>query len=423
MIYFLKINTDTKYAYRNFQLWINNIFTKDNNPLIVTVCDNDLIADKLEKNIEWHDTKHELIQSYRKETKNIISKIANKKWENAGFAHLTPFYYSKNNGLPEFWNIDADDTLMCVDDVSAARVMEQIENEAKKNKIDIFSLDMWRSRSKGKHWSFGITYVSGGVDWIEKIKECTYEGINIEFSDRVRPKNIDEFFTYIKNHDASVNIGSFYVKNLMFVHYSEDFLYNPIQSSVYKYGDGVIEYPLLLSIFNVKTMGKIPVYGDVNPIDIDIHMSDCEYFLAKISNYTEEAENLLESEEYISKFEEIVIRNIDKIYNQILNDYRMDEIEIYIFGLGKFAKLTEKIMYKKGIEVLGILDNDPNKQGTKYKTVDVLSPLKLTESDEKKKIVLVCIKQFSAVSNQIKEINKETELFNIFNFRREGSWR
>ena len=170
-------------------------------------------------------------------------------------------------------------------------------------------------------------------------------------------------------------------------------------------------------------MGKIPVYGDVNPIDIDIHMSDCEYFLAKISNYTEEAENLLESDEYFSKFEEIVIRNIDEIYNQILNDYRLDEIEIYIFGLGKFAKLTEEIMYKKGIEVLGILDNDPNKQGTKYKTVDVLSPLKLTESDEKKKIVLVCIKQFLAVSNQIKEINKETELFNIFNFKREGSWK
>ena len=35
-------------------------------------------------------------------------------------------------------------------------------------------------------------------NWIEKIKECTYEGINIEFSDRVRPKNIDEFFTVTK---------------------------------------------------------------------------------------------------------------------------------------------------------------------------------------------------------------------------------
>ena len=419
MIYFLKTNTDAKYAYRNFQLWINNIYAKDNNPLIVTVCDNDLIANRLEEKIDWRGLKHELIQSYRKETRNIISKVANSKWENAGFAHLTPFYYAKINGLPEFWNIDADDTLMCIDNNIVAQAMLQVEGEAKKNKIDIFSLDMWRSRSKGNHWSFGVTYVSGGVDWIEKIKESNYEGVNIEFSDRVRPKNIDEFFTYIKNHDASINIGSFYIKNLMFVHYSEDFLYNPIQSSIYKYRDGVIEYPILLNIFGVNTMGKIPVFKDVKAINLDLCMNDCEYFMARISNYTEEAENLLESDEYISKFGEILIQNIDEIYNRILNDYSLNETEIYIFGLGRFAKLTEDRINKKGLEISGILDNDPNKCGTKYKDIDVFSPLKLGKNYEKKIVVIVCIKQFSAVSKQIKEINKESDVFNIFDCRKE----
>ena len=419
MIYFLKTNTDTKYAYRNFQLWINNISAKDNNPIILTVCDNDSIAKKLDNNIDWRGTKHELIQSCRKETKDIISKVANQKWENAGFAHLTPFYYAKNNGLPEFWNIDADDTLMCIDKNDAARVMIQVESEAQKNKIDIFSLDMWRSRSKGNHWSFGVTYVSGGIDWIEKIKDCNYEGINKEFSDRVRPKNIDEFFTYIKNHDVSANIGSFYIKNLMFIHYSEDFLYNPIQSSVYKYRDGVIEYPILLNVFGVNSMGTIPVYEDVNAIDLGLCMDDCEYFLAKISNYTEEAENLLESKEYASKFEEVIIQSIDEIINRVQNDYCLNETELFIFGLGRFAKLTEETIYKKGIEVSGILDNDPNKHGTKYKTIDVFSPLKLGESDGKKKAVIVCIKQFSAVSKQINEINKEAVVFNIFDCGKE----
>lgn len=419
MIYFLKTNTDAKYAYRNFQLWINNISARDNNPLVVTVCDNELIAKKLEEKTNWRGLKHELIQSYRKETRNIISKVANPKWENAGFAHLTPFYYAKNNGLPDFWNIDADDTLMCIDNNVVAQVMLQVESEAKKNKIDIFSLDMWRSRSKGNHWSFGVTYVSGGVDWIEKIKESNYEGINAEFSERVRPKNIDEFFTYIKNHDASVNIGSFYIKNLMFVHYSEDFLYNPIQSSIYKYRDGVIEYPILLNIFGVNTMGEIPIFEDVKAIDLNLCMDDCEYFLAKISNYTEEVENILEADEYISKFEEVLTHNIDEIFNRILNNYSLNDTQIYIFGLGKFAKLTEERMNKKGVEVSGILDNDPNKHGTKYKVIDVFSPLKLVDVDGKKKVVIVCIKQFSAVSKQIKEINKEVDVFNIFDCRKE----
>ena len=76
-------------------------------------------------------------------------------------------------------------------------------------------------------------------------------------------------------------------------------------------------------------------------------------------------------------------------------------------------------MNKKGVEVSGILDNDPNKHGTKYKVIDVFSPLKLVDVDGKKKVVIVCIKQFSAVSKQIKEINKEVDVFNIFDCRKE----
>ena len=54
------------------------------------------------------------------QAKQILRNIVVPFWLNAGAALLTPFLHAKEKGYKTFWNIDADDTVMCADALKCA---------------------------------------------------------------------------------------------------------------------------------------------------------------------------------------------------------------------------------------------------------------------------------------------------------------
>ena len=114
-------------------------------------------------------------------------------------SHLTTFYHAKQNNIKEFWNIDADDTMFALEPEDIMSILQNVENYSKTNNIDAMSLDMWHSRTRQRHWSFGITYINNfseifnildsltNTDWQNNYKDC-----DVAF-------NLDWFFTYLKD--------------------------------------------------------------------------------------------------------------------------------------------------------------------------------------------------------------------------------
>lgn len=296
MVFYLKVNRNSDYAIRNLQTWLSVCELYENSHCYV-LCDNDALSQRISQECVGEGELFEIIASYRRpEDYSLIQHMANKRWLNAGLAHLTTFLHAAENQFSEFWNIDADDTRLCLSKERIKEALDVTNKYALDHHIDLFSLDMWRSRSEGYHWSFGIAYTNGNVAWIKEINDWLRDSYNSPyFSNSMHPKNIDEFFTYLKAMSTNVNIETFYLDNLLFAHFSDDLIFDPIQSGIYRWSHGKVEYPILLAIFGAKSFGRINIYEDVRKIDIGISAEEGEYQLAKYSNYSIETTNVLDT--------------------------------------------------------------------------------------------------------------------------------
>lgn len=412
MVFFLKTNTDTAYAIRNLQHWINIIRCCEKS-IIYIICDKEELTQKLISNLKYDYLDVKFVKSIRNDyTYGIAEKITNQSWVYAGLAHMTPFLIAKENNYSKYWNIDADDTLFCLDYERVAELLLKAENYAYNNGIDLFSLDMWRSRCGGRHWSFGITYTNGEIDWIDVIrKNYNYIGSHDEFVDGIHPKNIDEFFTYIKNHDFSVKIETFYFENLMFIHYSEDFIFNPIQSAIYRWKNKRVQFPLLLSVYDNESQGDIEIYQDVIKLDIGITAYEGSSFLAKAANYTIEAENVIEAREYSDMTEKYILNQS----SEILENIDIENKRIYVFGYVEMTKKIIDLMISKNIGIQAILDNNPLKQSGSYKGIAITSPDILKGEDYTNVIVFICVKHYEKIKIQVKNISEDISVVRMQN--------
>ena len=81
----------------------------------------------------------------------------------------------------------------------------------------------------------------------------------------------------------------------------------------------------------------------------------------------------------------------------------LDNKKLYLFGSGNFAKQFVAY-YKNDYNICGILDNDDNKWGKKLDGITITSPevLRGLKTDEYK--VIICIKNYSSVLCQLKDI-------------------
>lgn len=139
------------------------------------------------------------------------------KWWNAAFAHLTTFQHAQNNDIDCFWNIDADDVVFMHPTDKCVEMLETIQDYADKNEGDAYSLDMWRSRNAGLHWSFGVSYIKNNVDWIKLLKE------NHNKKSLIKGDNIDWLFTCFKENNLA-KLETFCFNNAYLYHFEDGFL-------------------------------------------------------------------------------------------------------------------------------------------------------------------------------------------------------
>lgn len=420
MVFYLKINRDIGYTFRNLKRWLR--IAVERNAKCFLICDNKKLKHSIEKTIDmsgYSGFNIEWIESIKsKQAIKLIDNMANERWKNAGLAHLTTFLHAQKHGYISFWNIDADDTMMCVNQVRAAECMEKAEEYAEKNGIDIFSLDMWRSQSRGKSWSFGITYLHGNNDWKEIItRNFDYIGKTSRcFVNGLTPKNIDEFFSYVKKNDKKIRIETFCIQNLLFVHYSDDFLFHPIQSGIYTWRGEKILFPILEYVYGASTLGRMAIAEDVVQFKCGITEEEGKLFLAESADYTFESGNVLDAREYAP---EVKRQFSMQLSDRIAKMFRQNNIgnECWLFGCNDFVSPVRDELKKREITVRGILDNDKSKQNIKFAGLQVFDPKILMGNESLWIDIIVLSKFYRNICFQLKRYGYQKEPYWLTDYR------
>lgn len=283
-VFYLKVNRSDEYAIRCLQHWINIVgwMGKD----FYIVCDNENLEKKIYKQIYFNNKNIKFIKSVNKPVAQIVKNIATSLWVKATYAHLTTFWHAKQNGIKSFWNIDADDTMFEINADYCAKILDDISNYAKNNDIKAFSLDMHTSRTKGKHWSFGITYTDSEFDWFGILDNNHDTKWREKYLSYDYHFNLDWFFTYLRDNNFC-NIKTFYIENLFFIHYG-DFLSNSIGSGVYHWNNNRIQFPILLDVFGSKEYGDIPINKNCIKFDYNLKPQMAYNFMQKYQTYLDE---------------------------------------------------------------------------------------------------------------------------------------
>lgn len=290
MIYYLKVNRDEPYTYNNLRQWIQAIDCSDNYYIYI-LCDREIIKEKILAKVQLPEKKYEFLKSgISNDVNETVKWIADEPWQKAAIAHLTTFQHADQNGYQEFWNIDADDTLLCLSAKRTAECMRIIERRAAEDQIHLFSLDMWATRDNGI-WTFGITYCNNTIDWLSVIlKHCRDEAYASVAKLDYFTFNIDCFMAYLRTiqkagwEKTAYRIESYYFENLRFVHYSNDFMRRPLSSGFWHYKDQQIISPLLSSFFNREDLGCQSINGEVMKLDAHITDQEAADFLRMYGN-------------------------------------------------------------------------------------------------------------------------------------------
>lgn len=276
---YLKINRRERYTYRNLQIWIDvvSFFPKYK---VLLLCDDKMLIEQVRSEVQADWDKIEIINSCRqdKELTYIVNNTANERWKNAGYAHLTCFLHARDNHFEAFWNIDADDTVFCLQARKTAELLKCVEDYCHSDgSFGAMGLDMWVTFTKALHWSLGITYVNGNIDWIRIMMEHSEDDTFKENYDKViQPQNIDGYLSYLKNY--VMNNGefkTFFVDNLRFIHYADDFFKRPLSSGMFYWKEGYMILPILYYCFNDQICGKIKIPNEV--VDINYIITDGDF--------------------------------------------------------------------------------------------------------------------------------------------------
>lgn len=262
-VFYLKVNKWSYYSIKCLQHWIDII--NNLNADFFIICDNkDLELDILRK-ICFKDCNIKFLRSYNN---SIVNKLVEPFWINATKAHLTSFEHARKNDVKRFWNIDADDTMFLIKAPEAAKVLSAVAKYTTVHGLNAISLDMWRSRTHGKHWSFGVTFIQGDIDWFKVFNENKNIKWKSNYSIYDKNLNLDWFFTYLKDNNK-VLIETFYVENLYFMHYG-DFIANPICANICFWKNFTLNNPILSGLYKNKKLGCIPIANDCIKFDFNI---------------------------------------------------------------------------------------------------------------------------------------------------------
>ena len=271
-VFYLKVNRDTYSTYKCLQVWLDVCWELRGIPIII--CDNK----RLEKNILtkncFHDPRTQIITSYIRPFASFIKNIASERWINAANAHLSTLYHARIHGVSRFWNIDADDTLFLFPVNKISTLLKKVEEVAIQSGINLYSLDMWKSRSGGKHWSWGVTFVNDTVNILNLIsseKDLAWAADYAELFS-LSNANSDWHINSLVSRRKKITIKVFYPKNGGFIHWG-DFIFNPIGAYVCQWKNNVVEYPLM-NAMRLNEFSSYPISVDCDEIDVNISNID-----------------------------------------------------------------------------------------------------------------------------------------------------
>lgn len=391
---YLKINRTEEFAFRNLSRWIDASYLLNANCYIL--CDDNNIVKKIHNELLLSGS-CEFIKSEKSLlNKKIVEKTANRNWENAAYAHITTFAHAQANKYDNFWNIDADDTMICLPIDRIVELLQCVELCAENKSIDCFSLDMWRTKWKGQHWSFGVTYTKGRLNWIEKLLEYCDDDEYKNIKNAMN-YNIDCFFSYLKNV-SNIKIETFYFENLKFIHYSNDFFKGLISSAFYHWKEGKLSYPIIHECVGLDEMSSYDVYSDIIKLDIGIKEEEAKNVLTYYSRDGREFKGYVDWSNIVNK-ELFAIKK--KLYMQNYDD----NCQIVCFGVGNcFENNIEKILCIYDLKY--VCDNDPAKWGKKFENgIVCISPDDLIKLDNILVIILIYSKSVAiTIANQLEEI-------------------
>lgn len=365
---YLKINRREDYAVKNLSRWIDASYLMGADCYIV--CDDEELQNIIENNLLIYRNIIFMKSNRSTEMKYLVDHIANRNWIKPAYAHLTSFWHAWGK-YEYFWNIDADDTRLCVSINRMVEILKKVEEYAEEKEFDCFSLDMWRSETYGRHWSFGVTYINGKVDWLDLCKKKCQDKEYFQI-DNEGNQNIDWFFTYLKQ-STEKKIETFYIENMRFVHYSNDFFERPVGSGMYHWKSGKLIYPILYYGLGIKEIGEYDIADDVIKLECDLLDDEASSLLAY---YAREGKDL----SAFYKIEEIVNDQISKMkfdaFKKKHGYIGTKEPQIICFGAGN--ALQKNILKIKRIYNLKyVCDNDPDKWGK-----EVLNGIKCISPDE-----------------------------------------
>ncbi len=283
-VFYLKMNIDTNISMICLQHWIDTINLLDADFYII--CDNKKLQNNILKYIIFKNSNIKFISSIRNPLSNLVKKLVSKNWINAAYAHLTTFFHAKQNNIRNFWNIDADDTMLIINSEKITEILKQAQKYAIDNNINAFSLDMWNSRTRGKYWSFGITYINNSNSFVEIFNNLQNNNWqkNCLFNDDI---NLDWYFTYLKQKNIS-QIKTFYIENTYFMHscrLGNEFFTNIVGSYLCYWTNNKVIYPIISNIFEDEQLGIIPINKECIKLDIGIKKEEClNYAIRNITN-------------------------------------------------------------------------------------------------------------------------------------------
>ncbi len=217
-IFYLKINTIKDHSLECFQKWID--IANKKNAKVYIVCDDKKTELSLYKNIRFHDN-FEVIRSKIKKLYPYMKSLSCKFWYNDVLTKLAIFYHASKHGHKNFWKIDADDTMFCIENDDIVTFLQNAEQISNEQNIKAFSLDIHTSKLYGKHWSFGVCYIDNTIDWFSIFQKYMNNGWKEKYNQRFKEgMNLDWFFTYLRD-EKILNIKSFYINKSYFYHYHD----------------------------------------------------------------------------------------------------------------------------------------------------------------------------------------------------------
>lgn len=397
--FYLKINRNTDLAFTYLERWIQIAYLFDRDCYII--CDDkNIAASILDKDILYGNTS--IIESIsEKQAKTVAQRFSmDDRRLGAALAHMTTFYHSQKKGYDFFWNIDADDTLVCLSIDRIKEMLEKCEEHAKSHAFGCLSLDMWRTIYRGSHWSFGITFTSNEKNWIKLMEKHSLDEEFRKKKDYERA-NIDSFFSYLRGAEPSLKIDAFYFENLTFVHDSGNMM-DPVNSAVYHWSGGELHLPLVEHFYNLPEIGAMHIADDIIRFEMGIESVEAINVLrAYAKGWHKLSNNIRQCIDY----EYLLNPRITLLKQKQYIRSRVKNATVVLFGAGKIFH-ENQLYLREGFGAEYIVDNNPVKWGEIFEGgIRCISPEELCKIENVFVIITLLSKQeILEVKKQLKDM-------------------